>query len=755
MNPSLRTIGSIAIFLALPVVAAAQVAGSPAVGVVRGVVLDRTGGSPIADVSVRIQDSTQAITTDATGRFELRDVPAGTRTLLVSIVGFILVKRTLQVGAGDTADVTVVLSEGTGTYSENVVVTAGPFREQERAVPAQQVLGSADIQNLRSLVTNDPLRTVQVLPGVSTGDDFRSEFAVRGSPFSHIGFTFDGIPAPFLLHTVQQVQDGGSIAMLNGDILDGIALLNGSYPQRYGNRLGAEVDFLMREGSRERRQARAGVSGTDASFVVEGPLDAKKSGSWLISLRKSYLEYLLKRISEEGDDFGFGFSDVQGKVTKDLSSRHRLEVSAVAGRSRLDVQPEFADENEVTDGRNAAVLVNAGWRFTPSDRFGLTQRVAVATNWFSNVSRDNLLLGDGGGSDVTWRADAVATRSKTFTIESGGHLQWQERHEALGDNEGLKHTISDGHSLHASAYGQVVWSPTPRLTVTPGGRVDHWSLTSDTAASPWAQVAWKLSRGLTVRGGGGIHRQFPPVSAVTGPIGNAGLEPERAYHVDVGIEQAFGATRWQLTLYNREERDLLRQYGTELQLTGDPPGSLQRPGRGAWHNALDGYARGVELLLQRRSTSGMSGWFSYSYGVNRYADSVTGETFDGDFDQRHTVNAYGVFRLTNRVSLAAKWRAGSNIPATGYWRQEGDRYFLSTERNTLRVPVYSRLDVRGNRTFHIGSRRLTLFVEVLNLLGRDNERVSSPAINPRTFEVFELFQTMIPRVPSAGLLIEF
>jgi outer membrane cobalamin receptor len=755
VNHSLRTIGSIAIFLALPVVATAQVAGAPAVGVVRGVVLDRTGGSPIADVSVRIQDSTQAMTTDAAGRFELRDVPAGTRTLFVSIVGFILVKRTLQVGAGETADVTVVLSEGTGTYSENVVVTAGPFREQERAVPAQQVLGSADIQNLRSLVTNDPLRTVQVLPGVSTGDDFRSEFAVRGSPFSHIGFTFDGIPAPFLLHTVQQVQDGGSIAMVNGDILDGIALLNGSYPQRYGNRLGAEVDFLMREGSRERRQARAGVSGTDASFVVEGPLDAKKTGSWLISLRKSYLEYLLKRISEEGDDFGFGFSDVQGKVTKDLSSRHRLEVSAIAGRSRLDVQPEFADENEVTDGRNAAVLVNAGWRFTPSDRFGLTQRVAVATNWFSNLSRDNLLLGDGGGSDVTWRADAVATRSKTFTIESGGQLQWQERHEALGDSEGLKHTISDGHSLHGSAYGQIVWSPTPRLTVTPGGRVDHWSLTSDTAASPWAQVAWKLSRGLTIRGGGGIHRQFPPVSAVTGPIGNAGLEPERAYHVDVGIEQAFGATRWQLTLYNREERDLLRQYGTELQLTGDPPGSLQRPGRGAWHNALDGYARGVELLLQRRSTSGMSGWFSYSYGVNRYTDSVTGETFDGDFDQRHTVNAYGVFRLTNRVSLAAKWRAGSNIPATGYWRQEGDRYFLSTERNTLRVPVYSRLDVRGNRTFHIGSRRLTLFVEVLNLLGRDNERVSSPGINPRTFEVFGLFQTMIPRVPSAGLLIEF
>jgi hypothetical protein len=73
----------------------------------------------------------------------------------------------------------------------------------------------------------------------------------------------------------------------------------------------------------------------------------------------------------------------------------------------------------------------------------------------------------------------------------------------------------------------------------------------------------------------------------------------------------------------------------------------------------------------------------------------------------------------------------------------------------VRVPVYSRLDVRANRTFQLGSRRLTLFVEVLNLLGRENVRMGSPGINLRTGEAFELFQTMIPRVPSAGLLIEF
>ncbi|HEX7778261.1 MAG TPA: TonB-dependent receptor [Vicinamibacterales bacterium] len=762
LNTRVRVITLAIACLAKPASTAAQVvtsAGSSPSGIIRGVVLDRAGGTPIADVSVRLQDGTQSVTTDETGRFELRDVPAGSRTLLVSIVGFILVKRTLQVAGGETAEVTVVLTEGTGTYSENVNVTAGRFREQEKAVPAQQVLGSADIQNLRSLITNDPMRSVHVLPGVSAGDDFRSEFAVRASPFSRIAFTLDGVPAPFLLHTVQQVQDGGSIAMVNGDILDTIALLNGSYPQRYGNRLGAELDFVVREGSRERRQARVGVSATDASFVAEGPMGATKSGSWLVSLRKSYLEYILDKVSEEGDDFGFGYSDVQAKLVRDVTPRHRLDLSFVAGRSRLDQtpDPQFPDPGEVIDGRNSAVFVNLGWRFAPSDTLTLTQHVAVATNQFSNENLNSELLGDGGGSDVTWRADAVNVRSEHVTIEGGGQVQRQSRHEHLGGADGAPVPLFDGRTIHSSAYGQFVWSPVPALTVTPGVRIDHWSLTSDTAGSPWVQASFRMSKSVTVRGGGGIYRQFPEIFAVTGPAGNRDLRPERAYHADVGLEQTFGSARWQVTFFNREERDVLRRDFAEFRLTGDPDMPITGPGAGppVWHNALDGFSRGVEILVQRRSNSGLTGWLAYTYGVNRYTDRRTGETFDGDFDQRHTINTYISYRLTTRASVAAKWRAGSNIPVTGYWEQRDARYFLSTERNQLRLPVYSRLDVRANRTFDIGSRRLTLFVEVLNVLAHDNVRASGPGINLRTREVFGLFESMIPFVPSAGVLIEF
>ena len=50
---------------------------------------------------------------------------------------------------------------------------------------------------------------------------------------------------------------------------------------------------------------------------------------------------------------------------------------------------------------------------------------------------------------------------------------------------------------------------------------------------------------------------------------------------------------------------------------------------------------------------------------------------------------------------------------------------------------------------------LTLFIELINVYDRDNLRFASGGINGRTFEVFGLFDSMFPRIPSAGFLLEF
>jgi hypothetical protein len=277
----------------------------------------------------------------------------------------------------------------------------------------------------------------------------------------------------------------------------------------------------------------------------------------------------------------------------------------------------------------------------------------------------------------------------------------------------------------SSAYAHLLWQ-SARGALGAGARVDRWSLTHDAAASPWVQSELALRGTLKLRAGAGVHRQFPGFEETIGPNGgelfrDMTLRHERAYHVDAGLEQRLGASaRWQLTVYSRRERDLLR-LPAEPRLRGGEvadvfPSEL-------WANRLDGRLRG--------------------------------ESFDGDYDQPHTFNAYGSYRLSSRMALGGKLRIGSNTPAVGYWQERNSGYFLGSTRNSLRVPPYARLDLRASRTFDWNARRLTLFVEVLNALGRQNVRYERPLIDFTSLQAFGMFRPMIPRVPSAGLLVEF
>ncbi len=245
-----------------------------------------------------------------------------------------------------TVDLTIPLTEGTGSYTEEVKVTGERFTRTETGVPTEQTLGSADLQNLKSTLADDPMRAVQTLPGVANSDDFKSEFAIRGSDFRHVGVTLDGVPSPLLLHTVHGVTDSGSLAMINSDILDSVTLLSGSYPQRYGNRTGATIDFRTREGSRDRPHVRLSASAINASGVAEGPIGKGRRGSWLISARKSYLDWLVRRI-DPGVTGTFGFVDAHGKFAYDLSPAHALHTNVVIGRSRFQrararIRPQLA-----------------------------------------------------------------------------------------------------------------------------------------------------------------------------------------------------------------------------------------------------------------------------------------------------------------------------------------------------------------------------------------------------------------------------
>jgi hypothetical protein len=276
-----------------------------------------------------------------------------------------------------------------------------------------------------------------------------------------------------------------------------------------------------------------------------------------------------------------------------------------------------------------------------------------------------------------------------------------------------------------------------------------------------------LRPGTRLRAGGGVYRQFPDLEQQHGVRADASLQPERATHLDIGVVQALPlAAMLQITWFARDEQNVLWTPGAEPRLRQD--GTVQ-PGRGdaRWANRLDGHARGVEAVLRRDTPAGWSGWAAYAYNRHRYTDTESSEAFWSDADQRHAVSLFGHYRLSNRTTVGAKFRYGTNYPRIGYIAEQPPPggaplfggaiplfYSLSDVRNTLRLPAYARLDIRGDRTFTWAGRRVTLFAEVANALNRRNVR-NVPYDIDRTGRVIGGTDALLPILPSAGFVIEF
>jgi hypothetical protein len=185
------------------------------------------------------------------------------------------------------------------------------------------------------------------------------------------------------------------------------------------------------------------------------------------------------------------------------------------------------------------------------------------------------------------------------------------------------------------------------------------------------------------------------------------------------------------TLYNRREQGIL-----------DSTAGL-----------LAGSARGLELVIERRRLGGLSGWGSYTYGTARYTDA-RGETFSADFDQRHAVTAFGSYRWPDSTNVGATLRIGTGVPIPGYLSSRGGSLFLGDRRNDVRLSTYSRFDLRADRAFRFGERRLRAFVEVVNVFDSSNTAPTRGTFGPGG-EAIGFVERLTPRRFAAGVAVGF
>jgi outer membrane receptor protein involved in Fe transport len=278
---------------------------------------------------------------------------------------------------------------------------------------------------------------------------------------------------------------------------------------------------------------------------------------------------------------------------------------------------------------------------------------------------------------------------------------------------------------------------------------------------PRANLAVHLTRNNKLTFAWGEYGQFPEFRQLWGEVYNPNLRAERSDHYILGYEHRINdRTRIRVEAYDISLRDGIYTPDQEwrapraLDFAAALPmyNGIIPPRLGPYQrNSLNGHTRGVEFVLQRRSANRLSGWISYAYGYSRYSDPQDQLSFWGDYDQRHTINAYGGYRVSKTIQLSGKFRFGTNFPVPGFYLADGDSIYIVSQRNESRLPAYSRLDLRLSKAVYTQHRKLTLYTEVGNVLDHTN----------RACQVREIIQLLascdneFPILPSAGMTLEF
>lgn len=381
---------------------------------------------------------------------------------------------------------------------------------------------------------------------------------------------------------------------------------------------------------------------------------------------------------------------------------------------------------------------------------------------YDNTNPTYYQLGDGfygewvANSTATWYWNSHAPLDFGASLrqirESGDSIQYLN---VVTRPQVLDH--SNGDATHTGGFAQQSWTGLEgHLHLSAGARWDHLSIGDVAPISPQASAAFVVGASTRLQLGWGQYVQYQELSLLTSPLGGRGLLPSRSNHAIAAVEQRLGArTRLRVEYYNRSDRDLAFQPLDYPRLLWPSLKVFAPPLNPPYVNSLRGYSRGVEAFLQRNSANRFTGWVSYSYGHTEMTDGVTLSHFPSDYDQRHTVNIYGGYRIKPTVNLSVRESYGSGFPIPGYLTQAGSQYYLTLVRNQLRMPAYSRTDLRVNKSWTKAKWKLTLYGEVINLTNRTNYVFDSfNGYNSTTRQASLTLDTMFPILPSAGIVFE-
>jgi hypothetical protein len=622
----------------------------------------------------------------------------------------------------------------------------------ETGSATEKNLSKQELQALSMVLIGDPMRAAQALPGVVTNNDFRSEFALRGAGYDRVAVFVDGVLTNNFVHATALGINGVSssekisISLINTETVSDVSLFSGAFPASYGDSSSGVLGLANREGNRVRPMTRLGLGILGFSGMIDGPL-RKKKGSWLLSGRTTYADYLqrfIERVTGTGEkhtaedpETSIDFSDFQARINYDLSPRSQVGASVIFGRFTVDEKLPPATTRLERLNRLASnnLMSSAWWTYSPSSRVSLRVRGFGIRSTTLNENRNSSILDNHERTEAGFRVDGGWKAARFHHLDFGSYARWMSDRQITGglvNPNGTAFTRYEDFNRRAgeqSFYLQdTVSTEHGGLALTGGLRADRSGLNGQTVFSPRGTLAGRFGGAWVFRIGGGRYARFPDFRQVFGYFRNKDLRADRATHFNATLDRRLGLrSRVIVELYHRADSDQIFTLAEPRVANGQVVFS-----RNPYRNSVAGHTRGVEITLQRRSANRVSGWVSYAYSESMYEDRLSGVRFVSDFDQRHTFNLFGMVRLTPTIHVSSQFRYGSGMPWVGFIEKAGGTYFLGDERNTTRIPYYGRWDLRLNKAWTFASWKLSLSGEVLNVLNRKN--LFSAAVDPLRFQ---------------------
>lgn len=319
------------------------------------------GGEHVPYVTVSIDGTTIGTSTDATGHFQLIDLPIGELTVRVSGIGYKSVTRKVTTKANTTEEIKFVIEEDR-LQLETVVVTAD--RNQTNRAEAPVVVSSISPELMVRT------QSVNIAEGLSFTPGLRTETNCQNCGFTQLRMNgleglytqillnsrpvFSGLSGVYGLELIptnmverMEVVRGGGSALFGGNAIAGTVNIITREPARNSfsveSRLGA-INVGGREGSNTKADAQLNVN---ASVIS----DDRKTGGYIYTMLRNRGAY-----DANGDGFSemvementtFGFNAFHKPSSKSKISLDGYRISEYRrGGNMLDHLPHEVDVAE-------------------------------------------------------------------------------------------------------------------------------------------------------------------------------------------------------------------------------------------------------------------------------------------------------------------------------------------------------------------------------------------------------------------------